>query len=67
MKVRFLQDCYGTHGSFAAGAVCEIEDAIAEKWCDAKVCEKAPRMAPETAAKGGGEKAVKPAGLRRDK
>ncbi len=67
MKVKFLKEIHGTHGSFVAGAVCEIEDDIAKRWCEAGVCRKVPMMAPETAAKGGGEKAVKPAGLRRDK
>lgn len=68
MKVRFLKDCHGTHGNFAAGQVVDIAEAVAVAWGRAGVIEhvvpeppvKVPDMA--TAVVDKGEKAVRPRG-----
>lgn len=70
MKVRFLKDCHGTHGNFAAGQIVDIAEAVAVAWGRAGVIEpvatpaaaKVPDMASETTAVDTGEKAVKPRG-----
>lgn len=67
MKVRFLKDCHGTHGNFAAGQVVDIAEAVAVAWGRAGVIEhvapeppvKVPDMVPETTKVDKGEKAVK--------
>lgn len=67
MKVRFLHEAHGSHGNFRPGDVCEIKDDVASQWCEAGVCEKAPMLAPETAAVDKGQKAIRPPGLRKGK